>query len=409
MILSSKIVCGTQVNVTCSWGEPNSDRIDPFACYIRAPFIMHENDTLHFSSEIDATEIVEVNFWLPPNSRYHWQINFVPIDIFTIFPNLKSFTLPGRIESISTETFHYATNLRQLTIGNHLKVIPSNEFARLHKLEHLDLSSNKITTIQNNGFYGLISLRTLKLNRNHLRKLNSHTFNGAPLLEELLLNNNYIEHIEPHTFSLQHLKHLDLSHNRLKDLSTDLFRGCTRLEYLDLKSNKLVEVKQSLHHLHHLHYLDLDNNRIGDINLRMFAQLRHMEHLSLENNGPALNDHIFVIENSTAVSSKSVIKNLFLSGNELKNREILVRLWSLGMTQLEKLHLDNNAFEYIDFYAIEAFPKLKEIDLGQNNWKCGWLEQTLRKFEADGIEVNLFSSRFPKNSSFKHVNFIQCV
>lgn len=370
---------------------------------------MSASDSLHFSSEIDATEITEVNFWLPANSRYQWQITSVPMEIFSTFPNLRRFTLPGHIESITADTFRHAINLRQLTFGNYLKVIPANAFAQLSRLECLDLSSNKIASIEANGFWGLYSLRTLKLTRNNLKKLSSHTFHGTPNLVELFLNYNLLEHIEPRTFNLPQLKHLDLSHNKLKDLSNEIFTRCTRLEYLELKSNRLTEIKRSVKYLHQLQYINLDNNRIRDVKMRMFAQLRQLEHLSLENNGAALNDSIFFEETSINNNLKSAIKNLFLSGNGLKNREILLSLWALGLTQLESLHLDNNAFEYIDFYAIDAFPKLREIDLGRNNWKCEWLEQTLHKFETDGIDVNLFSSRFPKMSSVKHVNFIQCV
>lgn len=151
-----------------------------------------------------------------------------------------------------------------------------------------------------------------------------------------------------------------------------------------------------------------DNNRIADIYFRALVRIQSLEHLSIENNGQSLNDNIFMSEPSTG-GAKSSVKYLFLSGNALKHREILVRLWALGLTQLEKLHLDNNAFEYIDFYPIDAFPKLEEINLGKNFWKCEWLEQTLQKLEADGIDVNLFSSRFPSSTSYKHINFIPCV
>lgn len=393
------------INATCSWGEPNSGRIDPFACYIRIPFKLTQNDTLEFDNEIDEPEILEVNFWLPSASRYQWDIPFIPTTIFDKCPQLKSFSLPGRVESIQQEDFAHATNLQRLNIGNQLKVIPGNVFDRLTNLEVLDLSWNKITSIHENGFRGLGNLRTLKLNRNHIQKFKVHTFESVIHLEELVLSNNHIESIEDGTFKLPKLKRLDLSHNKLKELSNSMFSDCKGLEYLDLRSNQITFIKRSVYGLNQLKFLGMDNNRISDIYFRALTRLRSLEHLSMENNGKALNDNIFVSETSSG-SSRSVIKSLFLSGNDLKNREILVRLWALGLTHLEKLHLDNNAFEYIDFYPIYAFPKLKEINLGKNFWKCDWLEKTLEKLEADGIDVNLFSSRFPTSKS---VNFIPCI
>lgn len=395
------------INATCSWGEPNAD-LNPFSCYIRIPFKLTQNDTLNFNSEIDAAEILELNFWLPSSSRYQWDIPFVPNQVFSKFSQLKSFTLPGRIESISHDDFAHATNLVRLTIGNQLKVVPGNVFDGLSKLEMLDLSWNKITSIHENGFRGLRNLRTLKLSRNQLQKFKVHTFEYVPHLEELLLNNNHIATIEDGTFQLPHLKRLDLSYNRLKELSNAVFKDCGSLEYLDMRSNRITLIRRSLYGLNQLQYLNLDNNRIADVYFRAVVRLPVLEHLSMENNGQSLNDNIFVSE-SSASSMKSAVKSLLLSGNALKNREILVRLWALGLTHLEKLHLDNNAFEYIDFYPIYAFPKLREINLGKNFWKCEWLEQTLEKLEADGIEVNLFSSRFPSSTSYKHINFIPCI
>lgn len=406
--ISCAISHSKQINATCSWGEPNTNRIDPFACYIRIPFKLIQNDTLEFNSEIDTSEILELNFWLPSPSRYQWDITFVPRNIFVKFPQLKSFSLPGRIESISQDDFNQANNLERLNIGNQLKVIPGNVFDRLTKLEVLDLSWNKISLIHENGFKGLGNLRILKLHRNHIQKFKVHTFESVPNLEELVLSNNQIASIEDGSLQLPNLKRLVLSHNKLKELSNSMFNDCINLEYLDLRSNQITLIKRSVYGLNELKSLNLDNNRISDIYFRALVRLHSLEYLSIENNGKSLNDNIFVSE-SYSGSSKSVVKSLYLSGNDLKSRDILVRLWALGLTHLEKLHLDNNAFEYIDFYPIYAFPKLKEINLGKNFWKCEWLEKTLEKLEADGIEVNLFSSRFASSTSYKHVNFIPCI
>lgn len=333
----------------------------------------------------------------------------MPSEVFTKLPNLKRFSLPGRVESISEDDFVHATNLIHLSLGNQLKLIAGNVFDKLADLEILDLSWNKITSIHENGFKGLSSLRALKLSRNQLQKFKLHTFDNIPLLEELYLNNNHIETIEDGTLKLPNLKRLDLSHNKLKELSNVIFKDCIELEYLDLRSNHITFIRRSIYNLNSLQFLNLDNNRISDVYFRAIVRLPSLEHLSIESNGVALNDNIFVSEGISG-SSRSMIKNLFLSGNDLRNREILVRLWALGVTHLERLHIDNNAFEYIDFYPIYAFPKLKEINLGKNYWKCDWLQQTLEKLEADGIEVNLFSSRFPSSSaSNMHINFIPCV
>lgn len=304
--------------------------------------------------------------------------------------------------------FTNAVHLKRLQLGNQIKSIPNaNVFSTMHGLELLDLTGNRISSIHEAAFNGLPTLHTLKLSRNQLKRIKAHTFHGTPALEELLLNNNQIDYINKITLKLPQLKRLDMSYNRLIEFTDDAFQHCTQLEWLDLKSNRLKTIKYSMYTLQHLQYVNMDHNAIGDIKLSAFARLPQLEHLTMENNGRALNDSIFVSDKQP-YSVQSPIRHLYLSGNALKHREILLQLWSFGVTQLEELHIDNNEFEHINFYAISAFPKLKEIDLGLNRWKCDWLEQTIEKLENDGIDLNLYSSRFPTSSSYQHVNFIQC-
>lgn len=405
-MISSLAHC-KDVNAVCSWTQPTTNHIDPFACYIRIPFELHENDSLNITSEIDANEIMEVNFWLPPSSRQHWNIEFIPKIIFERFPQLERFILPGRIQSIHPTDFKSAVHTKRMQLGYQIKSLPANVFIRMGALELLDLTANRISYIHENAFNGLSALRTLKLSRNQLKRIKTQTFHGTPALDELHLNNNHIDYINSNALNLPQLKRLDLSYNRLNELTDETFRLCSQLEWLDLKSNRLKRIKYSIYTLQHLQHVNLDHNKIDDIKMCAFARLPRLEHLSIENNGRTLNDSIF-ISDKPPYGSQSPIRNLYLSGNALKHREILLHLWSLGVTQLEQLHIDNNEFEHINFYPIAAFAKLKEIDLGLNRWKCDWLEQTIEKLETDGIDLNLYSSHFPATESNQHVNFIQC-
>lgn len=400
---------GKEITTACSWTQPATNHIDPFACYLRSPFELRVNDTLTIASETDAGQITEVNFWLARSSRHHWLIDRVPNAIFAKFGRLQRFTLPGRIEAIRAGDFAGATHLQQLHLGNRIKSIPGQAFIAMTALQLLDLSGNRISAIEADAFTGLPALRTLKLGRNQLKRIRAAAFHGAPALAELLLNNNKIDAIDRPALDLPQLKRLDLSHNRLVELPADAFELCGQLEWLDLKANRLVAVGQSMRPLQRLQYVNLDHNAIGDVRLCALAALPRLERLLLENNGRALNDTIFVCDDRPAsAAAQSPLRVLHLSGNGLRHREILLQLWSYGATQLEELRIDNNEFEHINFYPIAAFRRLKEIDLGQNRWQCDWLEETVARLESAGIDVNLYSSHFPASPTYRHVNFIQC-
>lgn len=406
---SHSVAVGKEITTACSWTEPTTNHINPFACYLRSPFELRENDSLTITSETDANQIMEVNFWLTRSSRHHWHIDRVPKIIFAKFPQLQRFILPARIDTIHASDFVDAKHMQHLHLANLIKAIPSRAFSAMNALQLLDLSENRITVIDAGAFDGLPALRTVNLSRNQLKRIKTAAFRGAPELAELLLNHNKIETIDRLTLDLPQLKRLDLSYNRLIELPTDAFELCSQLEWLDLKANRLKAITQSMQPLQQLQYVNLDHNAIGDVRLCALAALPRLEQLRLENNGRALNDSIFVCDDKPSYGTVQMpLRILHLSGNALRHREILLQLWSYGVTQLEELRIDNNEFEHINFYPIAAFPKLKEIDLGLNRWKCDWLEETVAKLESDGIDLNLYSSHFPTSPSYQHVNFIQC-
>lgn len=83
-------------------------------------------------------------------------------------------------------------------------------------------------------------------------------------------------------------------------------------------------------------------------------------------------------------------------------------LYGIGLTQLEELDFDSNAFERHDFDVIEDFSRLRLINLCLI-WNCNWLDDTVQRFENMNIGFNLYSSHSPTNINETHINFNPCV
>lgn len=395
------------INATCVWGEPHLDIVNPFACYICEPLALNENDTLYILSDISETEIISVNFWLPWTAGYQWEIYHVPREIFKTFQRLKTLVLPGHIQEISSDDFVSAENLEHLELSNGIKSIPEFIFLHSPKLRRLNLSWNKIARISANAFNGLNHLKYLHLDRNRLAFLEKPIFSGIGNLTVLTASYNKIERIDDDALHLPNLIEIDLSNNKLRLLSNMTFNQCIKLQKVQLQSNELHCIGQALYQLQHLHHINLDKNHIEDISVESFASLSKLEYLSLQYNGHPPFDAL--VDGPMKNAHKSSIRELCLAANGLKSPHILRYLRRIGMKQLEKLDLDGNAFERIDFDVINDFPRLRQINLGQNQWNCDWLNDTVQKLENENIDINLYSSHFPMSINETHINYIQCV
>lgn len=390
-----------------------SGAVNPFACYIRDTIALQPGDTINILSDINDNEITAVHFWpgrTAPTAV--WPFQRIPLSIFRKFPNLKSFTLPARIASIASSDFSDACNLEFLQLSNNnVRVVPTHAFALATKLVKIDLSWNKINCIASHAFDKLMRLKYLHMDRNRLAGIGPNMFAGIGTLSVLTMSFNQIERIDDDAFAhVPHLIELDLSHNKLRTLSRQTFRHCGKLQKLQLQSNGLRTIGEAFNRLLHLHHVNLDRNHIEDVRLDAFAALPHLDSLSLQYNGHRAFDAV-VAEAATVKSNangSSELRELLLAGNELRNPFVLRALYRIGFVNLEKLDLDSNAFDEIDFVDIEMFPRLKQINLGKNMWKCDWLNETVRRMEDENVGIHLYSSHFPLPESAKHVNFIQC-
>lgn len=319
--------------------------------------------------------------------------------------------MTAQLKQLRSSDFQHALKLQNLLLANNeLDYLNASVFDAADNLEKLDLSFNRITGIVDNSFALANRLKYLYLQRNLLTKINRATFAGLVKLRSLILDHNDIAEIEEGALNLPNLKELTMNRNQLRTLPDYLFVGTPNLYKLQMNGNKLERIGQSLDNLHNIEYVGLDNNRIEDINIANLTNLRTLQYLFLGSNGNAFdNETLFDIEDSTTRPSSN-IKYLVVSDNKLKSYDFIQNLARLKLHDLERLDLDGNEFQRINFDGLKQhFPKLITIDLGVNDWSCEWLNDTFNYFNREDIDVTLFSSRFPFRSGVKQVQFIQCV
>jgi Leucine-rich repeat (LRR) protein len=127
--------------------------------------------------------------------RYSAQVDFIPLDILSEFPNLNGLMLEGC----------------------DLPIVKSGLFKEeLQKIEYLDLAVNKIESIEPEAFEFLIKLKWIRLSSNNLQSLPYRLFENNPDLFYINFNyDNKINSIHPSAFDgLQKLKLIDFTNNK---------------------------------------------------------------------------------------------------------------------------------------------------------------------------------------------------
>ncbi|UJR25707.1 hypothetical protein I4U23_007058 [Adineta vaga] len=171
-------------------------------------------------------------------------------------------------------------NIKSLTlIGLNLRILPSNVFQQMKKLEYLNLKSCLFNFTR--------SLQCLTMDRNPLITLSSDTFVG---LEHSLVNISLqsCSLTSESLIALSNLKNLErlkLQSNLFtKILPDNLFISMSKLLVLDLQRNQLIEIPSNFPST--LRELELGNNRLMTLPFtnRTFEQLSHLVTLDLSSN-----------------------------------------------------------------------------------------------------------------------------
>lgn len=331
--------------------------------------------------------------------------------VFTFLTELKSLNVShSQVQDIHVTAFIGLSKLLELNLSfNHLKRINNEILEPLSGLEMLDLSHNHIEVLDSELFIYNPKLKLLNCENNKLILVESGFLNPDTLLENLVLSHNYLQALELSNIKSRYIE-LNFNNLTVLEIGNDTIRisaiknsvevvSCllgTKLTNLNLSFNYLKELG-CIEKLTSLVSLDLSNNNLQDLEIDDFSHLSNLKNLSLKGNKiQNLSQGMF--------SHQNQLEFLDLSYNNFKNIPLSVLLAAVN---LEKLFIDGNNMTNFDYTNIKkAFPNIKTIGLGDNNFSCSFLGDVVLFLNQNGIRPIVSSGI--KETDTENFNGIKC-
>ncbi|XP_004917450.2 nyctalopin [Xenopus tropicalis] len=242
--------------------------------------------------------------------------------------------------------------------GNLLQILTFDAFRRVPFLEILCLSQNSLTFLYPGAFIALYNLRELNLSKNpRLTYLHAHTFRGLSHLLSLDLSHCNIFEIHPLVFShVLSLENLDMGFNKMRYIP-QAFRKLQNITRLSLEKNHIEAIGiNSFKYQHALRDLNLRRNRIWVIQIDAFNQLNKLNVLNLGHNSIShFPNQLF--------SGLIQLKIMHLEANKIGS----VNCSFSRLTNLKKLHLNNNQITWITRNAFGSLKHVQLLHLSKNN------------------------------------------
>lgn len=252
-----------------------------------------------FSTALDDDE----KFWeLVPLSKLDLsfnQIRLLPLEITTL-TELSSFKMRNNIMS----------------------QLPKEIFSSIQKLNHLDLSFNKLESLDD-SIGSCFMLKELLLSNNRLTAL-PMSISRCSCLTVIDMQDNMLDKF-PNIYNLSSITSINLSNNNITDVPIE-FGRCSSLKSIELRKNRLSSLP-NLDKFMSMTYLDLTENCLSSI--------------------PVL-------------PQRGALDRLYFGFNRLKNIDALCSIVSVS-----EVKVNNNIIDVCP--NLEGLVSLKMIDLSNNN------------------------------------------
>uniref|UniRef100_A0A3P9NCU4 Leucine rich repeat containing 32 n=1 Tax=Poecilia reticulata TaxID=8081 RepID=A0A3P9NCU4_POERE len=377
----------------------------------------------------------------PENTQYH---PFEVVEI--IFCPLKKNTekMGKRIKNKKPFQFELVDNLTCFFLdlsGNQMDLISEAAFGNLARLEHLNLSRNRLSVSLgsnskalrslgglksldismnglSNGAAELLlrnksSLDQLKMTGNVLIKLSPSLFGESRSIRSLIIEDNLISEIAPQTFeplsrleslnlarnnlaficdfTLHQVKYLNLSRNSVEFFVTPEDAVLYNIEVLDLSHNKLLyfpdvvnetTIQKNYFHanwrLMPLVYIDLSFNRFASFPLETLSLLNSLETLNFSHN---------------------CLQNI---NWDVRNYSDPRQVRQIIFHSLKHLDLHGNILTRLPLLFLKALAQIETLNLQDNSLQpCGMLSGSLSK---NRIDFDHFCTAFGQLKTLKHLN-----
>lgn len=324
-----------------------------------------------------------------------------PKNIFNVMPKVDKITMRHvELTEITRSDLENADNLIDLDLShNKISEITSMTFSDMN-LSQINLSYNLITHLNEKTFVNMEELSILILRGNKITSIHADTFSGSNYLLTIDLSENNIK-VFPTKFmqGLVNSNTIFLDNNKIEEIPNDAFSNMEYLKYMSLKSNMIHKFDAPKLLSHSVETLFLDNNLLEHIDIPFHIKNLHISNNKFKKIEILQNNSLEILDvssnplenvDSLPVENLNKITELHLSNLEIKSFQLdklqeLENLKVLNLSQNELnnlsitnttelsislLDVDNNNFENISELRLTNFPKLEELRISYNFWKC---------------------------------------
>lgn len=343
------------------------------------------------------------------------------LESFDILESHVQVLQPTIFERFNKDLKHFAV------LQSGVEAVHKNTFARLSKLETMELSENLLSTVEHAWLKNLSQLSHLYLNGNNISFVESNAFNDLTNLRILHLELNSISHLDKLTFiKCEKLFLLDLSHNKLTTLVLNFPNNA--LTYLDLSKNQLWQAYLRAQQ----NWICKENEELHDVQYTSSEYSEHSVNMCFHQYfGSRLkliadsNNLKGILLNNISVHTLNLIRNpvnsmSFLGGPAYK---YLIHLWIPyikhltdnfnweAVPYLESIHipsaqlqsfplylspyikvldLDSNEIEFVNSTEVLIkYPRLHQLHLRDNDLPCDRLTDLIIGFANYGVQLFL--------------------
>lgn len=330
--------CTISISICAEFKINCEKTVNENECLIKNVNVSNKDVTINFStnSETFRDSIKQINI---SDSFF---VKF-PAQIFLAYKNLnKLFFLRGHITKFEENSFTNAKNLKQLDF---------------HSLDQTIVLTNSV-------FNGADNLEELDICTNTIENLPSGLFEKLPKLKSVELIQNKIKNVDKAVFTnLKELETVKLSGNELKTIDSAIFSNNKKIENLILEGNQLSEIYETIKELKELHELDISRNQFKVLEKypesiqKLQVNENQLTKLVINKNVIQLNATNNKIT-ELVVPDDNKIKNLTLSGNNLRDITVITKL-----TKLEVLKIDSNPLNQIPEGFFKNNLHLRELNV----------------------------------------------
>jgi Leucine-rich repeat (LRR) protein len=256
----------------------------------------------------------------------------------------------NRLVKIEVNAFSkLANNLEHLNLSGNKLDLKNGEslFSSQSRLEFIDLSFNDIKYIDSNStFQHMSSLKALNMSYNKLSYLDSFIFGYLSQLSDLNLASNNLKNLSKDCFfTLNHLKVLKLGFNQLEYV--DFYVNNNSLEIFDLEHNKIALIKANDFEFKlNLTLLNLNSNPITEIHAKAFVNLRALKTLKISNTSV----NLLPVTKTLVQLDLSNLFNLSLSSDDYLSRQIeWINVANASIRNVSFHRFLSNRTVYVDF------------------------------------------------------------